>query len=320
MRARILSLSVVVAAIAVMTFQAKADGPLRVGKAVPYPFVYAGVDAGQSIGAFKKRDLDVELTSFTGAAKLQQGMIAGSVDIGISGGSDMAFEVKGAPVMAIAATYIGNALGVLVPMDTSLKTVGDLKGKTLAIAGTGSVTQWMALELARQKGWGPDGIKTVAVGSSAAQLEAVKTHQLDGIVTDVTTGYRFEESGDARIFVRFSDYVPDLILSTIFVRSEFLKTNPDQVRRFMLAWFDTVQFMRNNRDATIKLVAPVMDVSAPIAARTYDELMAGYSTTGRFTPAGLKVLSRSWVDMGTLDSEPDMSKLYTEEYLPPNPK
>jgi NitT/TauT family transport system substrate-binding protein len=318
MRARILSLSIVMAAIASFILQAKADGPLRVGKAVPYPFVYAGADVGQSIGAFKKRGLDVELTSFTGAAKLQQAMIAGSIDIGVSGGSDMAFEVKGAPVIAIAATYNGNPLAVLVSMDTSLKTVDDLKGKTLAIAGTGGITGWMGLELARQKGWGPDGLKMAPVGSSAAQLDAIRTHQLDGIITDVTTGYRFEESGSARVFVRFKDYVPDFILTVIFARSELLKTNPDQVRSFMLAWFDTVQFMRNNRETTIKIVEPVMGVSPAVAARTYDELMPGYSTTGRFTQAGLKILARTWVDMGELASEPDTSKLYTEEYLPTN--
>jgi hypothetical protein len=46
--------------------------------------------------------------------------------------------------------------------------------------------------------------------------------------------------------------------------------------------------------------------------------MPGYSTTGRFTQAGLKILARTWVDMGELASEPDTSKLYTEEYLPTN--
>lgn len=140
---------------------------------------------------------------------------------------------------------------------------------------------------------GPDGIKIAAVGSSAAQLAAIKTHQLDGIVTDVTTGYRFEESNDAQIFLQFADYVSDFILVAIFVRSEILKSNPNQVRKFMLAWSDTIQFMRNNREATIKLVQPVMGVSATIVVRSYDQLMAGYSITGRFTPAGLKILART---------------------------
>jgi NitT/TauT family transport system substrate-binding protein len=316
MKTRILIFALFATAMLGLISEAEADSPLRVAKAVPYPFAYAAIDVGQAIGAFQKRDVTVELSSFTGAAKLQQGLMSNSVDIGISGGSDMAFEAKGAPILAIAAAYIGNPLAVIVAPDSPLKTVDDLKGKKLAVAGTGSVTEWMAFELARQKGWGANGIHTAAVGTSAAQLEAIKTKQLDGIVTDVTTGYRFEESGDARIFVRFSDYVPDFVLGALFARTDLLKSNPDQVRKFLLGWFDTIKFMRNNRDTTIKIVEPVMGVSTAVAARSYDELMSGYSTTGKFSPTGLKILDRSWLDTKMLDLESDMGKLYTEAYLP----
>ena len=41
-----------------------------------------------------------------------------------------------------------------------------------------------------------------------------------------------------------------------------------------------------------------------------------FSDTGRFEPKALAVLSRSFVEMKTLPSEPDMSKLYTEAFLP----
>jgi hypothetical protein len=37
---------------------------------------------------------------------------------------------------------------------------------------------------------------------------------------------------------------------------------------------------------------------------------------GKFNPKALKVLSRSFLDMGMLDKEPDMSTLITERYLP----
>ena len=43
-----------------------------------------------------------------------------------------------------------------------------------------------------------------------------------------------------------------------------------------------------------------------------------FSSTGKFEPQALAVLSRSFVEMKTLPGEPDMSKLYTEEFLPKN--
>ena len=44
--------------------------------------------------------------------------------------------------------------------------------------------------------------------------------------------------------------------------------------------------------------------------------MPMFSDTGKFDPKAVAVLSRSFVEMKTLPSEPDMSKLYTETFLP----
>ena len=41
-----------------------------------------------------------------------------------------------------------------------------------------------------------------------------------------------------------------------------------------------------------------------------------FSDTGKFDPTAVAVLRRSFMDMNLLPSEPDMSKLYTEKFLP----
>jgi hypothetical protein len=41
-----------------------------------------------------------------------------------------------------------------------------------------------------------------------------------------------------------------------------------------------------------------------------------FNPTGRFNPAALAVLSRSFVEMGMLPTEPDIKSLVTEEFLP----
>ena len=53
-----------------------------------------------------------------------------------------------------------------------------------------------------------------------------------------------------------------------------------------------------------------------ITGRFYDELMAMFSDTGTFDPAALETLKKSYVELKLLPSEPDMSKLYTEAFLP----
>jgi hypothetical protein len=59
-----------------------------------------------------------------------------------------------------------------------------------------------------------------------------------------------------------------------------------------------------------------MGVSPAIAGKVYDELMPAFNLDGRFNPKALEVLRRSYVEMGILPIEPDMSKLVTEKFLP----
>jgi hypothetical protein len=44
--------------------------------------------------------------------------------------------------------------------------------------------------------------------------------------------------------------------------------------------------------------------------------MPMYSDDGRFRASALAVLAKSFVELNTLPTEPDMSKLYTEAFLP----
>ena len=44
--------------------------------------------------------------------------------------------------------------------------------------------------------------------------------------------------------------------------------------------------------------------------------MPAFNSDGRFNPKALEVLRKSYVEMGILPTEPDMSKLVTEKFLP----
>ena len=61
------------------------------------------IDLGVEKGFFAKNNIELEITSFTGDAKLQQAFASNSIDIGTGSGPAMAFEIKGAPTIAIAA-------------------------------------------------------------------------------------------------------------------------------------------------------------------------------------------------------------------------
>jgi NitT/TauT family transport system substrate-binding protein len=299
---------------------ADAQTKLRIGKAQPQAFAFVPADVGVEAGIFKKHGLDLEISGFGGDARMLQALSADAVDIALGGGPAIANIVKGTPMLGVAAMADAPRTIMLVVLkDGPVKTEDDLKGRTVSVSTVGSLTYWLAQEFSQSKGWGRNGIKIAPLGSTTAQAAALKTRQVDGVVTETSTVFTLEEEGAGRILVRFGDHiVQDFHVEIIFASKSLIAKNPNAVRAFLAGWFETIQYMLANRERSIEIAARVAGSSKSVATRNYDELMPIMNRTGRFNPKALDVLGRSFVDLGVLPAAPDMSKLYTEEFLPKN--
>ena len=290
---------------------------LRVGKAGRDAFSFVPVDVGAEVGIFKKNGLDVEISSFGGEAKLQQGMAADSVDIALSSGPGLAFIAKGSPIKGIAAMAGPPLLfALMVRNDDAVKTVADLKGKKVGVSTVGSVTSWIVSEVSRQNGWGLDGVTQVPIGDDASRIAALRTKSLDAAIVNLAVAINFVQRGDGRILLRFNDLLKDFHVHVILATDKVIVAKPEALRGFLKGWFETIAFMRGNKAETVRIAKDIMGTDEPTTGTIYDELMPMFSSTGKFDPKALAVLSRSFVEMKTLPSEPDMSKLYTEAFLP----
>jgi NitT/TauT family transport system substrate-binding protein len=289
---------------------ANAQTIIRVGKAQAQNFGFMPADVGVAAGIFKAHGIDLEIANFGGDARLVQAMTAEAIDIALGGGPTLAFAVKGAPMLGVAALADRpRTIMLVVAKDGPVKTENDLKGRTVSISTTGSLTYWLAQELSRSHGWGSDGIKLAPLGTSAAQAAALKTRQIDGVVTETSTVLRLVDEGVGRILVRFGERIPDFHVHVIFARKGFIAANPEALRNFLKAWFESVQYMRDHRDRAIDIITRAAEVPPSIATANYDELMPVFNRTGRFDAKALDVLARSFVEMGALAEKPDMSKL-----------
>jgi ABC-type nitrate/sulfonate/bicarbonate transport system substrate-binding protein len=290
---------------------------LRVGKSVPEAFSFVPLDVGMRVGLFRKYGVEIEASALSGGGRLQQALAADSIDIGLGSGPEMSAIQKGSPVKAVAAMAgAPRLLALLVRPDGSVKSVGDLKGKKIGVTTANSLTAWLVSELSRQQGWGPDGIAVTPLGATSGQFAALKTNQIDGLVADIATLLQAEANGTGKILLRFGDLVKDFHIHVIFATDKLIATRPDAIRSFLEAWLETIAFMRENKVRTVEIAKDIISVDPAITARTYDELMPMFSSDGRFNPKALAVLSRSYVDLKILPTEPDMSKFYTEEFLP----
>ena len=291
---------------------------IRVGNPSVQSFSFLPLRIGVAHGLFAKYGIDIEEVTLNGSAKLHQAMAAGSLDIGLGSGTDLIFLVKGVPEIAVASMAGPPLLlGVVVPYDSPARTADDLKGKRIGISTVNSLTQWLMRELARQKGWDADALTYVTVGAELPnQVAALVTGQIDAVVSSSALGLQLAEGKRGRLLLAAADIVKDFMIHTIYASEPMLQQRPDAIRRFLKGWFDTIAFMRANRDATVQASRERTNFSIAVEEQQYDLVMPMFSATGRFEPRALATIQRSFVDLHLIDQEPDLTKYCTEQFLP----
>jgi NitT/TauT family transport system substrate-binding protein len=295
----------------------RAADPVRVAKSVSGVFAYTPIDVGLARGFYKKAGVDIEVETYGGSSKMHEAMIGGSLDIALGSGSTMIDILKGEPSICVAQTIgLPSELAIMVPYDSPIRTVDDLKGKTIGVATTGSPTEWIAFELSKVKGWGPRGVRTVATGGGPNTVAALRAHTVDAVVGTASVAFLPATQKIIRLLVPCSDFVTNFVMHTIYASTSMAQTRAPELRAFLQAWFETVVYMRSHEDETVRIAAAADGLDVPAQTREYRLVAPGLSTDGRFSRSGLAALARSYVDLQLLDTAPDMSKLYTEQYLP----
>jgi len=293
---------------------------LRVGKAVLQNFGNMPLNIGMKYGIFQKEGLEIEEIIFAGGAKLTQAMVAGGVDIGLSGGPEMAFTAKGSPQIAIATIVDSPTfMGISVANNSPLRGIDDLKGKKIGVTSPGSLTYWLVEELSRAKGWTREGDRATPVvigGNPAAQYAALRTGSVDATLGGVSVGYQLEVQKEGRLLIPVSDYVKDLSLFVTFASTAIIQQNPGAVRRFLKGWYESVDYMKSHKAETVELATQVIGYALPVSEQLYDHLISTFSTDGKFKKAAIDKVHASMIDLEIVDKSVDISKLYTEEFLP----
>jgi NitT/TauT family transport system substrate-binding protein len=296
---------------------AAAAETLSVGKAGQNVFAFALLDVGVKAGLFAKQGLDLEVSEFASGARLHQAMAADSIDVGLGGGSDFVALSKGAPEKAVGAlSGPPYDFALAVQVDGPIHAVADLKGARIGVTTLTSLTAWLTGELARQQGWGRDGINRIAVGANATSVALLRTREIDGFTADLGAALQVEQAKFGRVLLQFGDVVKDFYTFVIFARTAVLEKRPAAVRAFLRGWYDSVKFARTNKNLAVDVMTGVTGRDRALVARLYDQLVPTYSTDGRFAAGPMQGLGRALNDQFGLD-QAALAGLYTEAFLPP---
>ncbi len=315
----LLGATTVVAALFSPTAPSRAADHLNVG--IPAPaYDFALLTVGIDADIFKDNGLEITPISFAGSAKLHQALIAGSIEIAMGAGTDLVFIAKGAPEKAIAAMAgPPNNMAMIVAAKGPIKTVADLKGQKVGVSTVGSLTYWLAQQLSIRQGWGPNGLEIVSVGGMQGEAAGLIDGNLQGGVGSLEGGLEMADKGQGRILVMFGDFVHPFLAHAIFATDKMIAQHPDQIRRFLKGWFETIAFSKTHKAEAIRYSQTVTHLSDANAEEVYLNETPMFSTDGRFDLDAVEVVKKSLVDMGQVEKMPPNEQLFTEEFLPKKP-
>jgi ABC-type nitrate/sulfonate/bicarbonate transport system substrate-binding protein len=288
---------------------------VRLAKSVTTAFYFAGIDVGIAAGIWKDVGLDLEVVNLTGEARFHQAMAAKSIDGGFASGPGMAFSVKGAPDHAVAA--IANQpqnLGLVVLNNSKVQSLDQLKGARIGITSTGSLSDWLARMLSEKQGWGPDGVRTVALGNFTSRYAAMRTGELDA-TTSTMEGVQLELKGEGKILTNFGNIVPHFHTHVINMRDDIIKEHPEVVRKVVEAWKRIAVYMRDHPDETIKIVAKAVNLPEAVVRKDYSNEMAMMNYDGSFSRQALQVVAQSTQATGLLDKVPPIEALFAPGFV-----
>jgi ABC-type nitrate/sulfonate/bicarbonate transport system substrate-binding protein len=296
---------------------ARADDKIRAGTPEPTAYVFSPTTVGIESGIFKKHGLDVERIDFAGGAKLHQAMAAGALDVIIGTGTDIPFLLKGAPERVVAA-YANdlNSVSLVARSDDTVKTIADLKGKTVGTTTAGSFTTWVAKTILANHGVRPDQFKPAYLGAMNGIVAALLAKDVDAIVGTTAGSLTLERDGKARILVKAGEEIHEFIADMVYASEPMMQKRPAVLRRFLVAWFETLRFMKANKSETIRITQPWTKLSDDIASEIYDAETPSFFTDGHIDKKKLAAVQQALIDVGVIDKPAPEADFVDERFLP----
>jgi len=297
---------------------AVADTTLTVGKAAPNADPIIPINVGDKLGIFKKHGLDLKISDFTGGSKMAQAMAAGSLDIGDGAGTELALVAKGVPMKGICESAGPiSFIGIGVPGDSPIHEIAQLKGKKIGISSSGSLTDWLAKELVRTQKWQPHDITEVAIGNGASSIiAAFHDHLVDADIAVTGLFFQLEEKKTGRLLTSVTKYEGPSASGTLYASNHLIETNPNAVRALVAGWIETIDFIRTHRAEAVKLESEITGFPESVQAKEYDLTIGMFTKDCRFDAESLANLKRTFTEEKLVKEPIDMSKLYTEAFIP----
>src|ERR1700681_1457869 len=230
-RREFLQLSIATAAVAALAAPAYAeDRPAEIRIGTQKGGFFPAVRQRHTVeDAFKPLGIEIKWIDFQFGPPLLEAINVGSVDFGYVGDSPPIFaQAGGAKIRYVAAVKSeGNTQGIIVPQDSPIKTLADLKGKRIAF-GKGSSAHNLLVAALEKAGLGWSDITPAPLAPADATAAVVKGSGDAWSIWDPYLALA-ELKENARVIVFDKDvHKPNAFY---IARAEFLENHPAAVAR-----------------------------------------------------------------------------------------
>ena len=238
--------------------------------------------AAQKLKLFEKEGIKAEITNYKGGGPSFEALAAGAADFNVNGAYLVALGqgkgVKSKIVAAAGTKYAGWHL--VVKKDSPIKNVSELNGKKVGISANGSITDFLALWTMKNK-----DVKFTRVPLGAGgMVPSMVAGNIDAMVIWGPVSYKIIEDGTARSILNYATEVADDLNAGWIATEEIINKRPKAVQGTLNALFGAVQYMQQNRDFAIDLIAEVNGIPKDIATKEYESVIMSASKDGKIEP------------------------------------
>jgi NitT/TauT family transport system substrate-binding protein len=249
----------------------------RTGIGSPNAFIFV---AGIEKGFYKDHGLDT-LTIMAQPQVGVQGLIGGSFDFS---------QILGASTSAIMR---GIGLRIVMVFDSKpqfwlyggpeIKTLQEVRGKTVAIQTIGGASGHMTRELLSKNGIDPQRDVTIQVIPLEGRLTALSSGSVAATVVNAPERTRANKMG----FNELASYGDHFEYSSggVAVTDKMLAERSDFVRRFLAGTLQTLQWYRANEKEAVKMFARFSKVPEEDALSVYRASVKAYTEDGTLSSA-----------------------------------
>ncbi len=212
----------------------------------------------------------IEWSQFNGTSPMTSAMQAGALDCATQGVLPIAQSMAAGNLqLYVVAQHVGERPGSFsvywaVKDDSPIKTVADLKGKTVGISVIGGGTHGPFMMMLRKNGVDPDkDIKLVEVGFALSE-DALRSGRVDAVNMNQPFAARAEAKGGTRKLFALSEVVPNIVHILEACRKDFVDKNPELGSAYVKDITAAMKMAVANREETMKVVSEVMKAPIPV--------------------------------------------------------